>query len=59
MAIILFLKETVDEMVHFTKKESSVFLHCQLVPDNRLGILHITVGNGVDTTQFSDQYCAW
>ena len=48
-----------DEMVHFTKKESSVFSHCQLAPENRLGVLHIAVRNGVDTTQFSDQYFAW
>ena len=59
IAITLFLEEAVDDMVHFTKKESSVFSHCQLAPENRLGILHIAVRNGVDTTQFSGQYFAW
>ena len=40
------------------KKNHLFFLHCQLAPDNRLGILHITVGTGVDTTPFSDEYFA-
>ena len=29
-------------------------MHCQVAPDNRFRILHITVGNGVGPTQFSD-----